>query len=413
MYLREMHMEEKRKLWNRDYILMLQGSAISYLGDILYSTAIGYWVYEKTGSNALLGIMSSISGLVVMAVSPFSGSITDKLDRKKVIVGMDILRGIVMVFAGILALSDTLTAPMVLVFAFIAALCSVFFSPCVSTALIDIIPHEHMVRGQSAYNSVNSLISLTGKAISGMLITFLGFGPIIILNGISYFISAFTEMFIRIPKTVQQGEKVTVSSLMHDLKVAGMTIFKDPFLKMFIPAALILNLIGAGSTGQMLPFVLNKGFSVDFYGLLMAVDTAGSLACVMLLSVLNLKNRTRYYLMGGGFILSSVVYAFAYLCTDRILMMVLFFIGCFMNVLGNSVFNASLKLALPDENRGAIIGFIQTFSQGGCALSALAYGFLCESFNITIVFVIGTLMTIIPSGLVCFNPATKKFIETH
>lgn len=66
------------KLWNKNYILMLQGNAVSAIGDILYSVAIGYWVYEQTNSSALMGIMSSISMFVVMVVSPFSGTIIDK-----------------------------------------------------------------------------------------------------------------------------------------------------------------------------------------------------------------------------------------------------------------------------------------------------------------------------------------------
>ena len=84
------------KLWNKDYILMLQGNAVSAIGDVLYSVAIGYWVYEKTGSSALMGIMSSISMFMVMFVSPFSGSIVDKCSRKTILVGMDALRGLIM-----------------------------------------------------------------------------------------------------------------------------------------------------------------------------------------------------------------------------------------------------------------------------------------------------------------------------
>ena len=40
------------KLWNKDYILLLQGNAFSAIGDLLYSVAIGYWVYDQTGSSA-------------------------------------------------------------------------------------------------------------------------------------------------------------------------------------------------------------------------------------------------------------------------------------------------------------------------------------------------------------------------
>ena len=97
-----------RKLWNKDTILMLQGNAVSALGDILYSVAIGYWVYEKTGSSALMGIMSSISMFMTMLVMPFSGSIIDKCSRKLIIVGMDTLRGVIMLALGVLAFADSL-----------------------------------------------------------------------------------------------------------------------------------------------------------------------------------------------------------------------------------------------------------------------------------------------------------------
>ena len=72
----------KRKLWNKDYILLLQGNAVSTIGDVMYGIAIGYWVYQTTGSSALMGIMSSISLFVTMFLSPFCGSIVDKCNRK-------------------------------------------------------------------------------------------------------------------------------------------------------------------------------------------------------------------------------------------------------------------------------------------------------------------------------------------
>jgi len=187
------------KLWNKDFLLMLQGNAVSAIGDILYSVAIGYWVYDRTGSSSLMGLMSSISMFMVMFVSPFSGSIVDKCSRKVLIVGMDLLRGLIMLGMGALAYGNQLSVAAVLVSAFLASGCSVFFSPAVSTYFLDIIPHDDMVRGQSVSGAVNSLISLVGKAVSGMLVAFLGVPLIITLNGVSYLFSAVTELFLTVP----------------------------------------------------------------------------------------------------------------------------------------------------------------------------------------------------------------------
>lgn len=401
------------KLWNKDYILMLQGNAVSAIGDVLYSVAIGYWVYEKTGSSALMGIMSSISMFMVMFVSPFSGSIVDKCSRKAIIVGMDALRGLIMLIVGALAFTDKLSVPIVLAAAFLASACSVFFSPAVSTLMLDIIPHDDMVRGQSVHSGITSFINLVGKALSGALVAFLGVPLIIVINGISYLFSAATEVFIHVPKTVQQGAKVTVSGILRDFGLAIREIFGNRFLQLFVPCALILNLLGAGPMTLMLPFCLEKGFTVDMYGYLMSVETAASLICVSLLGIIKLKPRARYYLMAAGFLVSIPIFILAYLSKQYILVCVLFFLGAFTNCMGNAVFNASLMLALPEENRGAILGFVSAASTGGCALSAVIFGVLGDIFPLYLVFVAGSLLTIPPMLYLGLHKNTREFIISN
>ena len=402
-----------KKLWNKDFILMLQGNAVSAFGDILYSVAIGYWVYEKTGSSTLMGIMSSISMFVVMFISPFSGTIVDKCNRKIVIVGMDILRGLIMLIVGILAIMNHLSVPIVLIAAFLASLCSVFFNPAVNTLMIDIIPHDDMVRGQSISSSVNSLINLIGKAMSGALVVFLGVPLIIIFNGISYLFSAFTEMFIYVPKTKRQGEKVTVTGILNDFKIAIRAIFSNRFLRLFIPSALLLNLLGSGPMTLLMPFVLEKGFTVEMYGFLMAIETAASLICVCILGIVKLNPKIRYYGMSIGFISSVLFYIWAYLSKDFSLLCILSFIGCFGNTIGNAVFNASLMLALPEESRGSILGFVSSASTGGSALSSVIFGLLCDAYPIYLVFVIGNVLSLAPMIYLCLHRDTKEFVLSN
>jgi len=402
-----------KKLWNKDFLLMLQGNAVSALGDILYSVAIGFWVYEKTGSSALMGVMSSISMFMTMFVMPFSGSLIDKCDRKAVIVGMDVLRGGLMLAVGAMAFADKLSVPAVLAAAFLASACTVFFTPAVSTLMIDIIPHDDMVRGQSVSSGVNTLLSLVGKALSGALVAFLGVPLIIAINGISYLFSAFTELFITVPKTKQQGETVTVKGVLKDSAAAIREIWKNRFLKLFTPCALILNLLSAGAMSLMLPFVLEKGFTVDLYGYLMSVETAASLLCVCLLGIVKLGPKLRYAALSIGFLSSGLFYIGAYLSTSFSALCVLMFLGGFANTLGNSVFNASLMLALPEGNRGGILGVISAGSTGGCALSAVIYGVLGEVFPLYLVFIAGSVLSAVPMLYLCFHKNMREFILTY
>ena len=89
------------------------------------------------------------------------------------------------------------------------------------------------------------------------------------------------------------------------------------------------------------------------------------------------------------------------------------FLGSVMNMLGNAILNATLTLALPEENRGAILGFITAASTGGCAVSALIYGALGEVFPLYLVFTAGTLLSVLPTLYFCVHRRTKEFILTH
>ena len=358
-----------------------------------------------------MGIMSSISMFMTMLVMPFSGSIIDKCSRKLIIVGMDAFRGVIMLALGILAFADSLSVPVVLEAAFLASACSVFFSPAVSTLMLDIIPHDDMVRGQSMFSGVNSFINLVGKAVSGALVALLGVPLIVLLNGVSYLISAFTELFITVPKTAHQGEKITLRGIFSDFGVAVREIFRNRYLKLFIPSALILNLLGAGPSSLMLPFTLEKGFTVDMYGYLMSVETAASLLCVLLLGIVRLKPKARYWGMSGGFLVSILFSVLTYLTRNYAVMCVMMFLGSFANALGNSIFNASL--ALPEENRGALLGFISAASTGGCALSAVIFGVLGDGFPLYLVFTVGCLLTIPPMAYMCLHKHAREFVLTH
>ena len=402
-----------KKLWNKDYILLLQGNAVSTIGDLMYSVAIGYWVYEQTGSSALMGIMSSISMFVTMFLSPFCGSIVDKCNRKWLIVGIDTMQGLLMLTVGVLAYLNTLSVPVVLAAALLAAFGSVFFSPAISTVMIDLIPRAEMVRGQSIHSGIVSLINMVGTAFSGAMVAFFGVPLIVILNGLSNLYSAATELFVRVPRTVQQGEPVTVKGVLGDSRKAAGTILADRFLGLFVSCALILNLLGAGPMSLMLPFAMEKGFSVDYYGYLMFVFTGAYALGTLLLGAVKLSKKARFWVMAIGFSSSVVFFTLSYFSVRFVPMCVLTFLASLANCAGNTVFNASLMLALPQKNRSAILGFIQSASVGGTALSSVIYGLLGDVFPLYLVFAVGSVLSLGPMLYLCFHPRTREFILSN
>ena len=190
-------------------------------------------------------------------------------------------------------------------------------------------------------------------------------------------------------------------------------IFSDKCLQLFVPCALLLNLLAAGPLTLVLPFCMEKGFTVDMYGYLMSVWTAASLICVLVLGVVKLNPKARYWVLAAGFTGSVLFFALTYLSTRFVPLCIMAFLASFSNCAGNTVFNASMMLALPEENRGAILGFIQSASVGGTALSAVIYGVLGDVLPLYLVFTVGNLLSLAPMVYLCFNPRTKEFVLNH
>ena len=206
---------------------------------------------------------------------------------------------------------------------------------------------------------------------------------------------------------------MTVGTVLWESKNAVRTIVSNRFLRLFVPCALILNLLGAGPLTLALPLCLEKGFGVDLYGYLISVFTVGQLLCVVLLGVIKLTPKARFWVMSLGFSCAVFFFVGAYLSRNFVIMCAFAFIGSFLNCAGNTVFNASMRLALPEENRSAILGFLQSASVGGTALSAVIYGLLGDVFPLSITFAAGQIISIAPMLYLCFHKATKEFALNH
>jgi MFS family permease len=134
---------------------------------------------------------------------------------------------------------------------------------------------------------------------------------------------------------------------------------------------------------------------------------------VLVLGVVKLKSKTRFWVMAVGFASSVLFFGLTYLSKQFVPLCIMAFFASFANCAGNMIFNASLMLALPEENRGAILGFIQSASVGGTALSAVIYGVLGDVFPLYLVFTVGNLLALAPMLYMCFHPRTKEFILNH
>ena len=81
--------------------------------------------------------------------------------------------------------------------------------------------------------------------------------------------------------------------------------------------------------------------------------------------------------------------------------------------ISSSARSAALMLALPEENRGAILGFIQSASVGGTAVSTLAFGLLGDVFPLYLVFLVGNILSLLPMVYITLHSRIKELILSN
>jgi len=88
------------------------GQACSYLGDGLRAIAIPLLVFQLTGSAMSLGITYALEFLPFAVFSLVAGSFADRVDRRQLMIGTDIVRFAIMVGFGVLFFTHQLNLPL-------------------------------------------------------------------------------------------------------------------------------------------------------------------------------------------------------------------------------------------------------------------------------------------------------------
>ncbi len=384
------------RLFNRDFVLMLQGSFVSRLGDVVYSIAIGFYVYHLTGSASLMGVFASLSMFLNMFLGPLAGALADRIDRRAAIVSVDVLRGLVMLGIGALVLAGRLDVGSLFGFSVVAALLGVLFNPTAGTVLIDIVPKAEFVRSRSVASTAQTLVDLVGKAASGLLLVYVGVGELILFNGVSFLVNALLVAFVRIPRTPKQGTPIRVRTLLVDLREGLAAVVATKGLNMLFFSAILINFLGSGFYNLILVFTTEKGYPLEQYGFLMTALSVGALLGSLLVAAVKMAPKRRPGVLFASFLTSMAFLAAGLLLRPFAAVAAMFLLAELTSAVGNTILNASLLLLVPSDKRATVMGFLMSSSIGGMALSTVAYGFAADYFPVTAVALVGTLLSLAP-----------------
>ncbi|WP_346915950.1 MFS transporter [Clostridium sp.] len=367
---------EKIKLWNKNFFLLWQGQLVSMLGDILYMIALDFWILDITGSTGLMGLLSALTMLPRIVLGPFAGVFVDKWNRRNIIVLTDFIRGIFVAFVGIAGIFGFIQVWMVFIVGIISGLCSAFFGPAVNSIKPELVHESKFVKANSVTSIATSGMDMIGSAIGGVIYVAIGAPYMFLANGISYLISAFTEIFITEPKREKKAEKIT---FVEDFKEGFKFLWNFKTLRNLFLLASLLNLFVNAAFILILPYFKSMPFlGPEKYGLFMASIPMGMLVGSALLSIISIKKNQKFKIYKFGALICLGILPFVVIVENFYVMIPIAFISFLFNVIFNTIFNSAIMLVVPSDKRGKIGALMNTISGGLQPIGTLVGGILGE-----------------------------------
>ncbi|NLJ86325.1 MAG: MFS transporter [Firmicutes bacterium] len=392
----------KRLFINRDYGLLFLGRLVSQIGDGIHYFALTWLVLDLTGSGTALGSLLMVSTLPGILLAPFAGVIVDTFSRKIIIVGADIIRGLLTLALAVIYHSGLLTMPILYVATVLLSLCGVVFGPAISATIPNLVKKEELVQANARDSFSMSATGILGPIVGAVILGATGYFGVFAINGICFILSGISEMFIRFPKqekhglaAVQVRDEAEPPSLARqfivDFKQGFAYIWGNVGLRTMIIFALALNFMANPLFSVVFPYFAKEILQMEasHYGFTQSSFPAGLMLGTFLVGALT-QRISKHQLLSWGIVgqgilvlLMSII-AFPvvhqYLSPMAILASIAvptLFLGI-LNVQVNVPLNVALQESVPDNYRGRVFGLLSSLGQMLVPISMALFGILVD-----------------------------------
>lgn len=193
----------------KNIILFISGQGISLFANQIFKFALYMYILEQTNSSVIYSKVMAVTMLPSILLSPVAGVICDRMDRKKIMVLLDLLSGIFI--AVFFQINQSIIA--ITIILFILSILGALENPAVQAA-VPLISGD-IAKINSRVAQVSSISAMFSPIMGGILYSVVSIEVITILTMLSYFIISFLETLLQLNKTEENAES---SSLLRGLR---------------------------------------------------------------------------------------------------------------------------------------------------------------------------------------------------
>lgn len=264
---------------NKNFLLYILGQTSSTFGTNILGFATALYVFELTGSAGKYASIVALTMIPSLIFGPFAGTITDRIDRKNLIILGDLLRGTFELLLFLYSLKHPIGIGIMYTLVVFFSICETFFDPAFTTLLPSVVPKDDLINAISIKKTFGRLISVSTPLLGALIVKFFNFNIVLLIDSLSYFIGAICGFYM----TIAKFNKVTTNvNFLNDTLIGFKATFSNKQLFLLMLNNIFTNIFIIPFIAIGLPYIILEvlcGSQID-YGTVQSFATAGSIVSI-------------------------------------------------------------------------------------------------------------------------------------
>ncbi|MBJ9980891.1 MFS transporter [Bacillus sp. S70] len=396
-------------------LLLLSGVGIANLGAWIYLIALNVLVYHMGGLALAVATLYVIKPLATLFTNAWSGSMIDRLNKRKLMIHLDIYRAL---FIAILPLLPSLW--IVYVFVFFISMASAIYEPTAMTYMTKLIPVEQRQRFNSLRTLIGSGASLIGPAVAGGLLIAGTPEFAIYMNAIAFLLSGFITLLLPNLDKKEASDTTSNTLSLTVLKKDWNTVINFSRKHVYVVCVYFLFqsmfVLATATDSLELSFAKEVLLLTDSeYGFLVSIAGAGFILGAITNTILS-KKLAHSFLIGIGSLFIAIGYLIYAFSNIFLIAAIGFFILSFSMAYANTGFYTFYQNNVPVHimgRIGSIYGLVITLVTIFITiLSGVATQFISIQLVVIVVSLIMLFITIVLCVFTLF-PSQSKLYSTE
>lgn len=394
--------------WKRTFTIIWGGQFFSILTSSLVNFAIIIWLSLKTGSAEMLAWAAIASMLPQSVIGPFTGTLIDRWDRKRIMIFADSFIALCTLALAILFWLDISRIWHIFILLGLRSVGSAFHMPAMQASVPLLAPVEQLTRIAGINQIIASVSQIAGPALGAMLITIWDIEYVLLFDVVGALIAVTSLFFVHIPNPEKEEGKMR--NFIKEMKVGVMAVFRSKGLSFVFLYNILLHFFIVPISVLFPLMTLQYFHGTEFQaGIIEAIWSVGALAggAVMGAKVYRIN---RVVLMNWMYLFTGITFLLTGFLSPGgfFWFAVLTALGGVGGAVFNSAFNGLVQTKIEASVLGRVFSMLFTVTLVPSMLGLVSIGFIADGLGLSLSFILCGIVVILIGVAAFLTPSAMR-----